>query len=349
MPSNLLTYHFRTVFEDVLTPVQQLQAVNSLKDYILELQHGTDEQRRELDVISDDDVDSGLVIKKVNAALEKCYWQLVIFLRSSRPSRISEAEPYLRVLLSSPTVVTDPSDFHRINASLHLAGSLTNSAFSRKQFSYCRTRQSRSQFDEALSLFSHSFALYDTPTSASISFTPPSGNGLGLSALPSTCLRRRCLPPKTELWARSSYIQLLRHLNQGDEASRQLDLMRAFINSHPYALPTDKYCACIRDLSSEFGLELEVAEEDPVRLVIATDTIMLPVIKYDIELACPVSPSLSFPSSSSTCSDSSACSSPITPMSLLLPPNTQASSKESCDDPSVDESHLEVPLPAYHP
>jgi hypothetical protein len=83
MPSNLLTSHFRTVFEDILTPFQQLQAINSLKDYILELQHGTDDQRRELDIIGEDDVDSVLVHRKVNAALERCYWQLVMFLRVS--------------------------------------------------------------------------------------------------------------------------------------------------------------------------------------------------------------------------------------------------------------------------
>lgn len=83
MPSNMLTSHFRTVFEDVLTPVQQLQAINSLKDYIFELEHGTDDQRRELDVISDEDVDSDSVNRKVNAALERCYWQLVMLLRVS--------------------------------------------------------------------------------------------------------------------------------------------------------------------------------------------------------------------------------------------------------------------------
>ncbi len=83
MPSNMLTSHFRTVFEDVLTPVQQLQAINSLKDYIIELEHGTDDQRRELDVISDEDVDSDSVNRKVNAALERCYWQLVMLLRVS--------------------------------------------------------------------------------------------------------------------------------------------------------------------------------------------------------------------------------------------------------------------------
>ncbi|KAI0799658.1 hypothetical protein BC629DRAFT_1438718 [Irpex lacteus] len=310
MPSNMLTSHFRTVFEDVLTPVQQLQAINSLKDYIFELEHGTDDQRRELDVISDEDVDSDSVNRKVNAALERCYWQLVMLLRSSRPTRISEAEPYLRVLTKSTTVLNDPSQFHRINADLHLAAALAASAINRQRFSYRRNLNSRqSQVDEALSLFSHSFASYDTPTSPALSSPIPSRTGLGIVASPSPPLRRRCLPPKTELWARASHIRLLRTLSQDEEADRQLERIKVFIQSHPYALPADRYCAFIKDLSLEFGLDLEVADEEPIRLVIPTDSVPT---TYDSELASPASPTLSLPSSSSTCSDSSASSSPST-------------------------------------
>lgn len=83
MPADILSPHFRTRYEDVLTPRQRNQAVDSLKDYIFDLQHGTVEQQRDLDVISDEDTDEELVKRKVNATLERCYWQLVMFFRVS--------------------------------------------------------------------------------------------------------------------------------------------------------------------------------------------------------------------------------------------------------------------------
>ncbi|KAI0092231.1 hypothetical protein BDY19DRAFT_588426 [Irpex rosettiformis] len=336
MPSKLLSSHFRTVFEDVLTPFQQLQAINSLKDYVFELEHGTDEQRRELDVLSDEDVDSDMVKRKVDAARERCYWQLIMFLRSSRPSRIAEAEPYVRVLLQSPSVVNDSSNFHRITANLHLAAALAASATTPQQFSYRHTSKlNQSQLDEALSLFSHSFTLYDTPASSAL--TPPipsKQHGLGIYIPLPACVRRRFLPPKTELWARASYIRLLRTLGQDEEANRQLELIKAFIQSHPYALPTDRYCAFIKDLSLEFGLDLEVAEDDPIRLITPAESAP---IADDCELASPVSPTLS------TCSDSSTSSPPLTPTSVLPP--AQAFSKDHCDTSNPDEHHH--PEPSY--
>lgn len=272
MPSDLLSSRFRTVFEETLTPLQQLQAIDSLKDYLFELEHGTDEQRRELEVIGDEDVASDVVERKLNAARERCYWQLVMFLRvsthiiirtfrllepssiksyltfspvsvgtyallfftdtslpqASRPSRIAEAEPYLRVLLQSPSVVNDATNFHRIKANLHLAAALAKASMSCEQFSYRRTSKLRqSQADEALSLFSQSFASYDTPTSSTLSAPIPSGqHGLGIYIPHSPCVRRKCLPPKTELWARASYIRLLRRLSQDEEADHQLELIR---------------------------------------------------------------------------------------------------------------------------
>ena len=73
MPTtNLLTSSFRTKFEDVLTPSQQAQALDSLHDYIHEVQFGTDDQRRDLGVLSDSDVDADQeVVKGVVIALWK--------------------------------------------------------------------------------------------------------------------------------------------------------------------------------------------------------------------------------------------------------------------------------------
>lgn len=71
------------MFEDSFTPAQQHSAVDALKDYVSELKHGTDEQRRDLGVLSTEDADEEVVEQKLHAALEKCYWQLVMFLRVS--------------------------------------------------------------------------------------------------------------------------------------------------------------------------------------------------------------------------------------------------------------------------
>ena len=81
MPGDLLTSYFRATYEDVLTPSQQQQAVDSLLDYIHEVQFGTEEERLDLGVIDDEDVDPEVISRKLNAALEKCYWQLVMFFR----------------------------------------------------------------------------------------------------------------------------------------------------------------------------------------------------------------------------------------------------------------------------
>ena len=106
MSGNMLSAHFRRIFEDSLTTVQQHQAVDALKDYIAELKDGTDEQRCDLGVLEYDDVDPDVIEHKVQAALDKCYWQLVMFLRvrtrfSSRPlagSTLRRGQCYHRAL-----------------------------------------------------------------------------------------------------------------------------------------------------------------------------------------------------------------------------------------------------------
>ena len=85
MPGDLLSSSFRCKFEDGLTPSQQQQAIDSLQDYIHEVQYGTDDQRRDLGVIEDDDEDPEVIEKKSDAFLEKCYWQLVMFLKVCSP------------------------------------------------------------------------------------------------------------------------------------------------------------------------------------------------------------------------------------------------------------------------
>ncbi|KAI0338656.1 hypothetical protein BDW22DRAFT_1348358 [Trametopsis cervina] len=344
MSSNLLTSRFQSVFEDVLTPFQQDQAVDSLKDYIVELQHGTEEQHRDLDVISYDDVAGSLVDRKLHAVLERCYWQLVMFLRSSRPSRIVEAEPYLRALHKSHTDANDHNQLFEINASLHLAGALSSSEAD--DYSERNTEASTSRMAEALSLFTHAFSMYDAPVSAhSDNFQSTSSHSMlgdGFTSPAPQCPRRKCLPPKTELWARASYVHLLRRLEYTDEAAAQLSLIRDYVQSHPYALPLDKYRTFMCDLSAEFGLDLHVTEEEPISLVIKTDS--LPIISYDSDVDSPSSPTLSLPSSSSTWSNSSTSSSPVTP-SISLPPDhstfIQEGLKREQDASSV--IHLGVP------
>ncbi|KAF7791003.1 hypothetical protein EIP86_001962 [Pleurotus ostreatoroseus] len=127
MTGDILSARFRNIFEESLSPVQQRQAVDALKDYIAELNHGTDEQRRDLGLLGDDEADQ-LDEKALQAALERCYWQLVMFLRFSRPSRIAEAEPYLRLIFSKiharPT--PSPAHLHEIHTALYLAVALAS-------------------------------------------------------------------------------------------------------------------------------------------------------------------------------------------------------------------------------
>ena len=105
MSGDILSAHFRMLFEDSLSPAQQHQAVDALKDYISELKHGTDEQRRELGVLDDYD-DPDVAQRKLHAALEKSYWQLVMFLRVSPLSlpSLRRGRTRTRTRLSHPDV-----------------------------------------------------------------------------------------------------------------------------------------------------------------------------------------------------------------------------------------------------
>ena len=85
MPGNILTAHFRTLFEDVLSPRQQDQAIDSLMVCIFDLQHGIRDDLVDLDDTSGQYIDEETVRRKVSATLERCYWQLVMFLRVSPP------------------------------------------------------------------------------------------------------------------------------------------------------------------------------------------------------------------------------------------------------------------------
>ena len=81
MPGDILTAHFRTLFEDVLSPRQRDQAIDALKDYIFDLQHGICEEHCDFEDVHGLDVDEETVQRKICATLERCYWQLVMFLR----------------------------------------------------------------------------------------------------------------------------------------------------------------------------------------------------------------------------------------------------------------------------
>lgn len=91
MPGAILSAQFRMMFEDSFSSAQQHSAIDALKDYVAELKHGTDEQRRDLGVLGNQDADEELVEQKMRAALEKCYWQLVMFLRVSPETALAGA------------------------------------------------------------------------------------------------------------------------------------------------------------------------------------------------------------------------------------------------------------------
>ncbi|PSR73258.1 hypothetical protein PHLCEN_2v10873 [Hermanssonia centrifuga] len=275
MSGEILSSHFRMVFEETLSPARQRQAVDALKDYIAELKYGNTEQRIELGVI---DTDDALVDAKVKAALDRCYSQLVVFLRFSTPSRLAEAEPYLRSLLhGSPS-----STAQEIHTCLYLAAALSSSpacSYSSPRPSSPSQSFSSAASDtpnhrptpqndkltaldrdqEALALFTHAFSLYDTPSSHNPS-SPRLLDERPRAACPSPIQapvrRSRALPPKTELWARAAYARLLRRMAQHTAAKEVTDVIRTYIASHPYALPPEKYDTFVQDLEAEFGLSL---------------------------------------------------------------------------------------------
>lgn len=82
-----------------MTPCQQQQAIDTLQDYIHEVQYGTDDQRRDLGIIDDEDEDQEVISRKLSVCLEKCYWQLVMFLKvrpsSARAALRGRADPCL--------------------------------------------------------------------------------------------------------------------------------------------------------------------------------------------------------------------------------------------------------------
>lgn len=148
--------------------------------------------------------------------------------QSSRPSRISEAEPYLRDLLMSPTVLQDSTHHSEIHANLLLAAALSSPA----------SKSTVARDSEAILLFSRYFTIYDmqprdAPPSPvilpSLSRLP---NTLGLS-VPTTPLRtcNRVLPCKTELWARAAFAGLLQRLGLEGEAHKQTELIRLVFHS----------------------------------------------------------------------------------------------------------------------
>lgn len=134
---------------------------------------------------------------------------------------MAEAEPYLRKLLRSPTVLQDPTHYHEVHASLYLAAALSTPS----------TDSNSVKLSEALLLFTRYFAIYDMQSrEASSSVILPSlprlPNALGLSVPAQSRVCHRVLPAKTELWARASFASLLQRLGLDHEAARQAEHMR---------------------------------------------------------------------------------------------------------------------------
>lgn len=75
------------------------------------------------------------------------------------------------------------------------------------------------------------------------------------------------------------------------------------------------------ELSTEFGLDLNLVDDDFVQLVDDQE-------RYS---ASPVSPTLSVPSSTSTASDSSLCASPVAPCVNFYQPTGMDADKDALD------------------
>ncbi|RDX48883.1 hypothetical protein OH76DRAFT_1404455 [Lentinus brumalis] len=99
MTLHFLTSNYRVAFEEYFQPHQQRNAIDLLQGHIAEVRDGTEDRRRELDVLRPQDTTPEQVEDRIAAHLNKCYWQLAQFYRYSTPCRISEAEPALREVL----------------------------------------------------------------------------------------------------------------------------------------------------------------------------------------------------------------------------------------------------------
>ncbi|GBE85102.1 hypothetical protein BKA93DRAFT_784009 [Sparassis latifolia] len=101
----LLTEDFRGKFEESMTPQQQETTVRALKNMIERVRHGTDGDLLMMGVMKPGDLQAQKG-RRVADCLNMSYWQMALFLRFSVPTRIAEAEPYLRI------VVRDFNDIH---------------------------------------------------------------------------------------------------------------------------------------------------------------------------------------------------------------------------------------------
>ncbi|KAI0718162.1 hypothetical protein C8T65DRAFT_639199 [Cerioporus squamosus] len=99
MPLHFLTSNYRVAFEEYFQPHQQRNAIDVLLGHIAEVRDGTEDRRRELEVLRPQDTTPAQIEDRLAAHLNKCYWQLAQLYRYSTPCRIDEAESALREVL----------------------------------------------------------------------------------------------------------------------------------------------------------------------------------------------------------------------------------------------------------
>ncbi|OSC97998.1 hypothetical protein PYCCODRAFT_1418423 [Trametes coccinea BRFM310] len=143
-PKHFLTSNFRVAFEEYFNPDQQRSAVDTLRNHIVEVRDGSEEQRRELGVLKPQDKTPEQIEQRVAAYLDKCYWQLSQFYRYSVPCRIDEAEPYLREVIRYAKLKGGKRD---VAPELYLAVAIHKTA---------------EKEQEAVALFTEAFSSLDT-------------------------------------------------------------------------------------------------------------------------------------------------------------------------------------------
>ncbi|KAI0319803.1 hypothetical protein OF83DRAFT_1169867 [Amylostereum chailletii] len=98
-PVNIIDSSFLSIFE-VLPSEQQRQAIDALKTYRERVKNGTDAERRAMGLSAAGSGSQAEVDKQIEVALDTINWQLCQCHRYSKPSRMTEAEPYIRAVLA---------------------------------------------------------------------------------------------------------------------------------------------------------------------------------------------------------------------------------------------------------
>ncbi|GBE85103.1 hypothetical protein BKA93DRAFT_915961 [Sparassis latifolia] len=199
---------YREKFEEHFSAADQAKGINELKAIIAMVLDGSEEDWRAIGVLTPEVTTSDQMMYTVRWFLERCYWQLSKLLRFSLPTRIAEAEPFLRQMLRDYTEQNDADD-RDVLPMLYLA---------------CAIQKAPEKEQEALQIFRDAFEYYEGP------------------------LQEHKLGVKSELWARANYARLLRKTGAIASATAQEKKIRDYILRNTPAYPPSLYRRMATDM-----------------------------------------------------------------------------------------------------